>query len=268
VPATDAPALGFGKLLHCIFEDYFNGMEMKDAIEKGLYDYAHGGGSDPRVVSLVSDLAEALCQWREQFPVTEVLEVEEPFELVDAVDPRVIWLGRPDRMVITGGKLWHMQNRGLGAQTNFGVYTRLAKRHYHEHIYAEAMHKKYPEYKYGGTIFNLVRKLKYRTYVGTVREAVKSLEEMFWQGVVTLDLDGPLHASVMMSMRQHADEMIRCHERWHTDEFIPAPNEKMNGGFNGNYEDEYFQVLIGKVSLDDNSIFKNREDTYAPTPPE
>ena len=281
VPRRDSPALPLGKVLHLIFEDHFGGVSMAKAVESRLQEYiaSAAGDVDTRVVTGITDIAEALPLWEDTFPVDHVLEVEATFELQDVEMNDLIWIGRPDRVVLSGGRIWHVQNRGLAANTNFGTYINLAKRHYHEHLYAEALALKYPVGTilakakrgrsrlvvggYGGTIFNLVRKLKYRTYVGTSREVVKSKEEMFWQGPLSINLKGPLHESVMMSLRQHASEMLRVTREWNYHNIIPAPNEKMNGGFSGSNEDLYFKVLIGEIKLADDTFFKDREDTYA-----
>jgi hypothetical protein len=161
--------------------------------------------------------------------------------------------------VRAGTRRLHVQNRGLAAGINFGMYTRLAKRHYHEHLYAEALNLK-------GTVFNLVRKLKFRTYAGTAREAVKTADEMFFQSVVTVGQ--PTHAAVMAALRQHVTEMMRAEMEWRQYGVVPAPNEKMNGGYGGNSEDPYFKLLIGEVTLDDEDVFKDREDPYAEVPSE
>jgi hypothetical protein len=146
---------------------------------------------------------------------------------------------------------------------NFGVYMELAKRHYHEHLYAESYALKYPQYKVGGTLFNLVRKLKYRTNVGKKNEKVKTLEEMFYQHPMAIDLNSRLHKHVMHSMFEHVRNMQRVEAAYREDGTIPPPNEKMNGGYVGNSIDPYFRVLCGTASIHDNLIFKDREDTYA-----
>jgi hypothetical protein len=223
-----------------------------------------------RALTTIIDLREAFPLWEDKFADMETLEVEGGFEYQDPEVPWLMWKGRPDRVVKMGTRIWHVQNRGLAAQTNFGTYTRLAKRHYHEHLYGEHLEKKYctrkNKLRYGGTIFNLVRKLKFRTNVGKKNETTKTREEMFWQGPISYEMKSGLHKSVMMSMRQHAEEMREVERRWHEENRVPAPNEKMNGGFNGSSEDPYFKVLIGEITLDDGTVFTAREDTYAPGP--
>ena len=277
VPVATSPALDAGRLLHRIFERHFRGEDIvavaraECAAFRVLIPSSHPASqpSAYKAVEQIEDLIEALPLWADKFPVDTVLEVEEPYEWEDPYLEGLIWLLRPDRMVVSSGRIWHTQNRGLASGMNFGMYLQLAKRHYHEHLYAEAeMHKyrslaKKKKWKYGGTVFNLVRKLKFRTNVGKANEKVKTADEMFFQGAMAINLNSPLHKSVMLSLRQHVVEMQRTMKEWEQQKLIPAPNEKMNGGYGGNSEDPYFKVLIGEVKLSDPNVFKDREDTYA-----
>lgn len=266
VPRKEAAALTEGKILHLIFEDYLTGRAptMFDAVGARIAQAKHEG-VDEKVIDGLEDRAEALVQWKDHFEwEVPVLEVEEPFEIAHPLDPRFRIKGRPDRRAVRAGLQWHVQNRGLAAQMNFGTYMELATRHYHEHVYAVAGAEKYPQYPVGGTFMNLVRKLKYRTYKGKKNEKVKTLEQMFFQHPMAIDLKSPLHNHVMLSLLEHMKAM-----RWTEREFklygvVPPPNEKMNGGFNGSSIDPYFRVMCGKADLADDSLFKDREDTYAP----
>ncbi len=275
VPVATSPALDAGKILHRAFERSEGGVELSRALAeecaafRKLIPDAHPAaqiGAEKAVV-VMEDLIEAMPLWRDKFPVDAVLEVEQPFEWRDPEDADILWVGRPDRVVLSGSRVWHQQRRGLAASMNFGMYIRLAKRHYHEHLYGRYLREKYPKrgkkkLTYGGTVFDLVRKLKFRTNVGKKNEATKTAEEMFFQQSVSYDLNGQFHRAVMMALRYHVHEMRRVVLDWEHDRIIPAPNEKMNGGYSGNSEDPYFKLLIGEVSLDDNSVFKAREDTY------
>ena len=281
VPIATSPALDAGKLLHTIFEDHFNGVSTLEqaassrcAAFRELIPSAHltAQTSALKAVQTIEDLTEAFPLWEDKYPITKALEVEEPFEYTDKVEPWILWMGRPDRVVVIQNGIYHEQNRGLAAGTNFGTYTRLQKRSYHEHLYGEYLMKKYcrpwvkkapAKWTYRGTFFNLVRKLKFRTYVGKKNETTKTAAEMFYQQPIPLDMTGGLHQAVMLAARQHVTDMRECERRWREDGVIPAPNEKMNGGFSGNSEDPYFKLLIGEVTLDDNEVFKDREDMYA-----
>lgn len=281
VPIATSPALDAGKLLHTIFEDHFNGVSTlaraassRCAAFRELIPSAHltAQASAYKAVQTIEDLIEAFPLWEDKYKITKALEVEESFEYTDSADPSILWLGRPDRAVVIQNGIYHEQNRGLAAQMNFGTYTRLQKRSYHEHLYGEYLMKKYcrpwkkkapPKLAYRGTLFNLVRKLKFRTYVGKKNETVKTAAEMFYQQPIPLDMYGGLHQAVMHAARMHVVDMREVERRYREHGVIPAPNEKMNGGFSGNSEDPYFKLLIGEVTLDDNEVFKDREDMYA-----
>lgn len=278
VPRAESPALGGGKLLHLIFEDHAKGMKMEDAIAKNVDAWKTSISTTldmreravgEKALKIIDDLSEALPLWEDKYKFdVPVLEAEEPFEIQFQWLPGVTWRGRPDRVGVIGNNIWHVQNRGLAAATNFGMYIELAQRHYHEHLYAEALARKYPNYKYGGTMFNLVRKLKYRTNVGKKNEAVKSYDEMFFQHPMTINITGKgaagrIHQHVMHSMEMHVRAMMRAEEEWAFDQIIPPPNEKLNGGAFGNEIDPFFKVLTGETKLTDDEYFKDREDTYA-----
>lgn len=261
VPRSESPALEQGKLLHLIFEDVLKGERtMADAVDYRCSSLP----KDSKAVQGIMDLREALLMWKDNYHwEVPVLEVEEPFVIPHPLDDNYAVKGRPDRVGVMGGKLWHIQNRGLAASMNFGVYMELATRHYHEHIYAAALSQKYPQYEYGGTMFNLVRKLKYRTNIGKKNESVKSYDQMFFQHPMVIDLKSASHQHVLGSLLDHMYEMKRVEENWHRDATVPAPNEKMNGGFSGSSIDPYFRVISGTISIYDDMYFKDREDTYA-----
>jgi hypothetical protein len=283
VPVAQGPALDAGKLLHNIFEDHFLGRATLEASATVRCKEFRAGieGEHPsaqpsllKAVQTIEDLIEALPLWEDKYEITKSLEVEEPFEYTDPIEPWILWRGRPDRVVVIQNGIYHEQNRGLASSMNFGTYTRLQKRSYHEHLYGEYLMKKYcrpwkkeapPKLTYRGTLFNLIRKLKFRTYVGKKNETVKTAAEMFYQQPIPLDMTGGLHQAVMLAARQHVTNMRETDRQWHEQGIIPAPNEKMNGGFSGNSEDPYFKLLIGEITLDDDSVFKTREDMYANT---
>lgn len=275
VPIADGAALTQGKLLHSIFEMHLkDNHTMEQAIHHHLYEAktqlaamplgAAGRYQLEKAITGIEDLAEALVQWQDQYEwEVPILEVEEPFEIAHPLDPHFRIKGRPDRRAVRDGMQWHIQNRGLARGMNFGTYMELATRHYHEHIYAVAGAEKYPNIPVGGTFMNLVRKLKYRTNVGKKNEAVKTLPEMFFQHPMVIDLKSDLHRHVMLSLLGHLKEMERIEREYNEEGAMPAPNEKMNGGFNGSTIDPYFRVLTGKADLFDDTLFKVREDTYA-----
>jgi hypothetical protein len=216
-------------------------------------------------------MEEPLSLWKDRYPFDKaVLEIESPFEFIHPREPQIMLRGRPDRVGIYAGRLYHVQNRSLAAGVNFPLYLELSKRSYHEHLYAEAIAKKYPDYPYGGTFFNLYRKLKYRKKAtkaqetkGEPGEIVHQISELFWQHPMGIDLESQLHKNVMGSILDHAVAMIDTEAAYKTHGIIPPPNEKLNGGPYGNTLDPYYRVLTGEIQLSDDTYFKNREDTYS-----
>jgi hypothetical protein len=277
VPLVTPAALDGGKILHRAFERFekTDGLSLADALaseckefrDKIPNEHPAARSTLEKAVVTFEDVIEAMHLWRDRFPVDAVLEVEKAHEWRDPEMPNVSWLLRPDKVVVIGGRIWHAQRRGLAASKNFATYVRLQNRSYHEHLYMEVLAEKYCTRKTklmpGGTVFDLLRKLKYRTNVGKKNEATKTAEDMFYQQAMVVNLKGPLHESVMMSLRQHAQDMIDATRRWQDEGIIPAPNEDQNGGYSGSSEDPYFKVLIGETTLDDNEVFKDREDQYA-----
>jgi hypothetical protein len=278
VPRHEGPALEAGKLLHLIFEKHSrDDIPLKTAAVQTLYHYqiwmcelpvkSPERATAQSALDTIMSLMDAFPLWQDVFPMDiTTLEAEEPFEISFPEMPWVVFRGRPDRVCLSGGAVWHVQNRGLAASMNFGTYALLAKRHYHEHLYAEHLSRKYADLgDYGGTIFNLVRKLKFRTNVGKKNEKTKTAAEMFWQMPVAIALGGQQHRDVMRSMFDHVRDMQTVEKRVRDSKglWLPPPNEKMNGGFNGSTPDPYFRVLTREIDLMDDAHFKNREDTYA-----
>lgn len=274
VPRKEGDALMLGKVIHLIFEDnarhdtplQLAAQRVIDAMKADLHKLPPWDRETTEAtLEKLAELHEAWPLWRDTYPMdVPVLEVEQPFEIGFLDLPGVVFRGRPDRVCVMNGLVWHVQNRGLAAQMNFPQYVRLAKRHYHEHLYAEHLAPKYAQDgEYGGTLMNLVRKLKFRTNKGRKNEKVKTAAEMFSQYPLTLRLDSLLHKSVMQDLFYHVREMQRVEREYRDSGILPAPNEKLNGGYSGSSEDPYFKLLIGEIELRDDNWFKDREDTYA-----
>jgi len=277
VPRKEQDALMLGQVIHLIFENHARkGISLSEAaldqmnfLRAGLHLMTPWDRETAETtLTKLNELFEAWPLWHDMYPMdVPVLEAEEPFTIEFPEMPGVVFRGRPDRVCIMSGQVWHVQNRGLAAQMNFATYARLAKRHYHEHLYAEHLARKYArDGDYGGTLFNLVRKLKFRTYVGKKNENTRTAAEMFWQHPMSIRLDSLNHRTVMEDLFDHIEEMQRIEMRVRDGGRLPAPNDKLNGGFSGSSEDPYFKLMIGEIRLDDDKWFKNRTDTYANAP--
>jgi hypothetical protein len=273
VPRREGDALHLGKAIHVIFERHFReGVPLQSAafteryaLQCQMVDMKPWDREvAQKTLDKLEDLHEAWPLWRDTYPMdVPVLEVEEPFTIEFPQMPGVVFRGRPDRVCVASDQVWHVQNRGLASSMNFATYARLAKRHTHEHLYAEHLARKYADAGlYGGTLFNLVRKLKFRTNVGKKNEKVRTAAEMFWQHPMSVRLDSLNHRTVMEDLFDHVDEMRRVEQRVREGGWLPAPNDRLNGGYAGNSEDVYFRLMIGEIDLHDDRYFKPREETY------
>ena len=275
VPRKGQKALTFGKLLHEVFEAHFKtGISMKSAINlhiTQLQEYVGTEGPDTQeerddILAAVADLEtlrEPLEMWKDQYVVGRTLEVEEAFEFPHPKNSNIIIRGRPDRVAIIFGKLFHIQNRSLAPGKNIGMYTQLMQRDMHELIYSYALQKKYPEFEYGGTLFNLVRKLKYRskpTKAEPEGKIMHGLPEILGQYMMHVDEEQVQKA--LDDLLWVAQEMRKTVKDWEEGRF-PASNRDMDAGFFGNTKDAYFEVLKhGEHLLYDDAMFKPREVMY------
>lgn len=289
VPRVEPRAFRFGKLFHKLFEWHLSaGLTKEEAIQRASDEWIREvQQADPNstdwadAIEDLEAMQEPFLLWGDSYPFeVPVIEVEQQYEFDFPNDPFIRIRMRPDRVGIRNQKLWHVQHKALAAGKSFPIFVELAQRSYHEHIYAEGlnlkydldnpMFTKYPGVTYGGTHFDLYRKLKYRRKP-TLKQIEKGekgvilnpVETLFWQHPMTVDLASPLHLHVLDSLHKHIVDMREVARRYREYGEIPAPNEGANGGYYGNKPDEYFHVLVGDYGLDNNTYFKNREDTYA-----
>lgn len=279
VPRSEPRAFGFGKLYHKLFDWYQGeGLTKEAALVAAREEWvARARDEDPNgtawaeALEDLKQMEEPFLLWQDQYTFdVPVLEVEQPYLLPFPGDPSIIIKMRPDRIGVRGGRLWHVQHKALAAGKSFQNFVMLAQRSYHEHIYPEGVVLKYPDIPWGGTHFDLYRKLKYRkkptlkqVNAGLPGDVLNGPEKLFWQHPMPVDLASPLHKHVLHCLHQKIEEMRETERRYRTHGIVPAPNEDRNGGYYGGTPDEYFLVLIGQAQLDDNRLFKDREDTYA-----
>ncbi len=290
VPLAEARALRFGKMYHKIMEAHQgDGIPMNTVLVnvrdewkekiKSLTPDMPDWSAGREALDDLHQLWEPILLWKDRYQFDiPVLAIEQPFRMPHPDDPTIELIGRPDRESLYQNRVYHVQNRSLGAGVNFPLYVELSKRSYHEHVYGHYLAEKWFNYKYGGTFFNLYRKLKYRKKptkkqleaaeaagapFETAGDILHPVSELFWQHPMGLDLDSDVHQHVMKCVLEYAREMRATADRYRSSGVIPPPNERLNGGPFGNKLDEYYRVLTGEITLDDPLYFKDREDTYA-----
>jgi hypothetical protein len=252
------PALEFGKLLHTVLEDVNLGRSTMAQAMDALAVRPEALIDESAVMELLK-YREHLEAWTDRYPFeVPVLEAEEPFTIVSPFDASIAFKGRPDRFGLLWDNVVHVQNRSLHSGKNFLLYTRLARRHDHELLYGwYAANVKYPQHPYGGTVFNLLRKIAPRDR----KKQLRPLVEIMWQGLVPYAPEEQVAG--VWRLTEWAREMRECEERFRATGEFPLPNEDANGGFFGNSEDPYFKVLLGETTLENDRLFVDREDTYA-----
>jgi hypothetical protein len=208
-------------------------------------------------------LVEPLAFWKDNFPVERVLEVEEPFEFQIG---SLTFQGRPDRVAVVFGKAFHIQNKTVSAQTDLGVYYTLAGRSLHELHYGKYLEEKYAEQglEYGGTIYNVIKKLKYRSKTVSKAEPLGKIlnapETMFSQVMIGLD---PNQAEIAKAELEYwVTEMLVTADEYFVGDIIGA-TRAWDSGYHGHGLDPYTEVMLGEKSLDDDRYFMDREQTYA-----
>ena len=264
VPRHVSSALVVGKLIHAAFEEHFKtGLPVDMALQNLLPK--EGAFLDPKEqkeVDLARSMIEPLAFWKDQFPVEETLEVEQPFEF---------WLtsgakfrGRPDRVVKVYGKAFHMQHKTMSAGVRADTFMMLMSEKAHELLYAYYLRKKYAKLglEYGGTIANIIRKLKYRskpTKAEPMGKILHTPEEMLFQNAVPIDWESVMRAfDEVNDLSIHMDRTL---EMYLSDKLIPR-NRRLDGGRYGNSIDPYTLVAVGELDINDDTFFMDREETY------
>lgn len=261
VPRRPPQALTVGKVVHKAFEKSFiEGMKVGEALAAILPPVSPLGEEDS--FNELKTLIEPLNFWKDDFPIEATLEVELPFEF--DTWGGLPFRGRPDRVSVVFGKVVHVQTKTIGASRNLGGYTNLARRSMHELLYGWYLRNKYKEQglEYGGTLYNVIRKLKYRG-VSTLKcpegKVLHTPDEMFLQTIIGID-----EAQIELAREDLtilSVEMERTADAYLSGRHIPS-TRAMDGGPFGNSTDPYTAVLLGEASLDDDSLFQLREETY------
>lgn len=187
--------------------------------------------------------------WSDPCPESETIAVEQPIEHI--VQGYAL-IGKPDRIIRYQDKFWHMQHRTLSDRTNIPLYLEAAQRDLHELVYAYLCvnHYNLTYDRWGGTLFNIVRKL-------SQKRIDESPESAFVQAFIPIDKRQIFDA--IAEVRQVFTDMegIRAGIR------TPIANRDMEKGRFGNVLSPYFKVKTGELKLDNDTFFSNTIDRYA-----
>ena len=281
VPRRTPQALTVGKIVHKAFEKAFTeGIGVGEALAGILPPVSPLGEEDS--YQELKTLIEPLNFWKDDFPIEATLEVEMPFEFDTWTG--IPFRGRPDRVAVVFGKAIHIQNKTVGASIKLDNYISVARRNMHELLYGWYLRGKYKEMglEYGGTLYNVIRKLKYRSMARISkkrlvelglpedidqaspllmphREILNTPEEMFLQTIIGMDdrqIESAREDLTILSV-----EMERTADAYLSGRHIPS-TRGADSGYYGSSIDAYTPVFLNEVSLDDDAYFQDREETY------
>lgn len=282
VPRVTPTPFTVGKMIHAAFELHFkDGAPLDQALRTQLpEDDVFLSEHEAKAVREVNNLVEPLAHWADAYPIDETLETEEPFEFPIEGTDGVQFRGRPDRVVRMGNHVFHMQHKTTGAGTDLGLFISNARRSLHELLYGWWLEQKYcdPNYPmpamtkedmrpgqvrfltYGGTIYNIVRKLQYKSRAkATPGKVLHDPQEFFLQTLI--GIDPKLQRQALAELPVLVEDMQRTAERYLSGRPVPS-NRRLDGGYYGSRQDLYTRVILGEISLQDDKYFMDREETY------
>lgn len=260
VPRRYSDALILGTAVHDILEDHLKGRSLEDAFAEVSWNLASAKHPDPGLAFATAVAHKDLQRYRPQILAwrdlhkVETLAVEEQFELPlhGPVDSLWSFRGRPDRPVLMGGKVWHMQHKTLAGTKSPITYAQFLARSLHETLYGWYCRDHYP-YEYGGSIINMIQKRALKDGEDPMR-AIHQVPVPLtgWD----LDVAHTRLRLIVNDMRRE-EERGRVHGIW-----ALYDNPQEDAGPFMNSLDGYLPVLRGKASLDDDALFMLREETY------
>ena len=266
VARREPVALTVGKAVHTAFERHFEGgasVGQELEIFLRLYDGQLLTEYEEKAQKELQGLVEPLLHWSDFYPVTETLEVEEPFEY--KLHNGLIFQGRPDRVVLVNDHVFHMQHKTISASRNLDTYIQVARRSMHELLYGDHLAQKYAEKGiYGGTIYNIVRKLKHKSAAKgkNFGKVLHEPHEFFLQ--TPIPVNPVLVYEAKRDLGIVADEMTDVALDY-AKGLRPPSSRHLDEDMFSKRTDTYFWVLMGEQSLDDDSIFQDREILYPTT---
>jgi len=264
VARREPVALTVGKLVHTAFEKHFE--NPADKIGGILYDlldtYEHHllTEYEEKAYREARGLCEPLNHWSDFYPVTETLEVEAPFEY--NLHNGLIFQGRPDRVVLVNDHVFHMQHKTISASRNLDTYISVARRSMHELLYGDYLAQKYADRGvYGGTIYNIVRKLKHKSEAKgkNFGRVLHEPHEFFLQ--TPIPVNPSLVKQAKADLNILANQMKQVADNY-AEGINPPSSRHLDEDMFSKRTDTYFGVLMGEVSLDDDGIFMDRDNPY------
>lgn len=266
-PRFAANALAVGSAMHRAFDYSFKGVTMAEAVamvtEEVQQDYRrllqeNYPGAAEKLLTGWQEIAELLIHWSDRF---DVQTVASELTLEATLPNGDILYGRLDRLGVYASQLWHVQNRSLAASTNLPLYLQTSEMDLHENAYAwlvEQNRQLLPEgvrdLPYGGTIYNIVRKLK---LVGKNGKELHKPDECFVQEMVAIQPG--LVEKVLHTVCEVANEIRPFAEGALMKRICPATCAR--GQF-GNSRCPYYGVCVGLDDIHDDALFMDAVDPY------
>jgi hypothetical protein len=306
VPRYEPTAFTVGKMVHKAFEIHFENPDTKVGWALGdLIADAKDTLLDERetkAIAEVEQLKEPLEHWSDFYPIEETLEVETPHSIPlgsTRKELKEYWnldfKIKPDRVVRIKDTIYHMQHKTISAQRDLATFVEVASHSFHELLYARVLQMKYPNRQYGGSIFNIVRKLQYksyakdavpgkratkakaeeidalplltdkeretklRTWIESHRKILHEPHEFFSQWMVSIT---PPHIETAVNDLYILARQMKqvADDYWAGD--LPPCNRQQDEDMFTRRTDPYFDVIMGLTSLEDDTRFMDRVDHY------
>jgi hypothetical protein len=254
-----APTLG--KRVHSFFERRLTGWSYTAALEayneETLADHAAyiAAGAKEKASRYKTEfrmMRNLLASWAPEFE-WEILAVEKDYEVACPLGPsRLVYIhGIIDFIPRIGSKLWSGQHRTLNSNQNIDDYVRSRARNPYELIYNWVLRKHYPNEEIGGTFLNLLRKT-------SIVRSMDYPQQYLHQQPVPINIETAF--GYLASLSVDLIEMCKIAEG------VSAPRDFPENDIDPYTRklSPYFDVMMGKAHLDDDSLFENYVPHYVP----
>lgn len=264
--AAASAALSVGTAFHTFMEFYPEGMEAATLQISAEYARLVRENHADAAADLRKEwdqLAAILPHWSDRFDF-QTLSVETELEATLPSGKHTLY-GRPDRIAVWSGRLWHIQNRSLAGSKPIATYLKAAILDPHELGYAWLIGQEYPKgswngiefgHSYGGTLFNIVRKLQ---LVGKNGKQLHSPDECFVQEFIPISPG--LVEQNLRGLEQIADEMEAIIEGTRPRPYLCSDACRL--GSYGNSLCSYFPVCAQQADIHDDRLYRDAVDPYA-----